>query len=108
MEQSWFIGAHGTGDLFFTGLAVDYGIDGVRIREFLKTLTRISEESRTIGVEKLKEAALEISGRDISPLIELLEPGIVCDCTPGYERARDFFKLYPQYATEDVSWTTLP
>ncbi len=66
--------AHSTGDRLFVGLD-DYGIHGTQLREFVQTLDRMAQGDKIIGVDEIKQAALEVSGKDITPLLDLLRPG---------------------------------
>ena len=112
----WF-SAHIIGHLFFQSLAEDYEMSEVEIGDFLKELVRNAEDGRSIGVEDLMEAAYNVSGKNIRPLLQLLEPGIVFTGEwgeyNGYKyggylgkkfMVERFLKEYPQYATERVSW----
>ena len=99
---------HAIGGLFFLG-AEDYGIDGDNFSEFLGALVSLAEGDQRIGIAEIKEAAHQVSGQDISPLLDLLEPGIVYDGLVRYqedlERVKEFFDRHPEYATPHVSWT---
>ena len=99
---------HAIGGLFFLG-AEDYGIDGDNFSEFLGALASLAEGDQRIGIAEIKEAAHQVSGQDISPLLDLLEPGIVYDGLVRYqedlERVKEFFDRHPEYATPHVSWT---
>ena len=112
----WF-SAHIIGHLFFQSLAEDYEMSEVEIGDFLKELVRNAEDGRSIGVEDLIEAVEKVSGENIRPLLQLLEPGIVFSGEwgeyngykyGGYKGKKfmveRFLKEYPQYATERVSW----
>ena len=102
-----WLNVHNTGQLFFMGLE-DYGVHGARVREFLESLDRLAEGDEHIGLEEIKQAAYEVVGKDISPLLDLLEPGIVFNGQVRYqehlERVKEFFNSHPEYATPHVSW----
>ena len=102
-----WLNAHDTGRLFFVGLE-EYGIYGAEIRELLIALDEIAEGGKTIGVDEIKLAANGVTGGDITPLLDLLEPGIVFNSYIRYpehlDRAHDFLEQHPQYATPNVSW----
>ena len=90
--------------LFFYALAVDYGIDGPVVGEFVKELVRLAEVGRPIGTEDLRTAAMEVSGKDIGPLLDLLEPAIVFNGYYQDDKGIEFIKSHPEYSTEDTSW----
>ena len=95
--------AHSTGDRLFVGLD-DYGIHGTQLREFVQTLDRMAQGDKIIGVDEIKQAALEVSGKGITPLLDLLRPGIEYNGYYDEERTNQFFRDHPQFATDDVSW----
>ena len=105
-EIHW-LNVHNTGQLFFMGLE-DYGMYGTKVQEFLGSLDRLAEGDERIGIEEIKQAAHEVLGEDISPLLDLLEPGIVFNDSVRYqedlERVKEFFDQHPEYATPHVSW----
>ena len=101
-----WINTHNTGILFFLGLE-DYGITGGGIHEFLVAIGEIADRGRRIGVNEIKEAAKMVSGTDITPLIDLLEPGIVFNRYVLWTSQEDidkFFKQNPEYMSPNVSW----
>lgn len=102
-----WLNVHQTGDLFFEGLK-EYGLNPTRFRELLRALDRLAESGDDIGIEQIKQATYEVLGSDVSPLLELLEPGIVYDDVVRYdedlERVGEFFERHPEYATPHVSW----
>ncbi len=102
-----WLNVHHTGDLFFEGLK-EYGMSPIKFREFLRVLNRLAESGDYIGIEQIKQASSEVLGSDVSPLLALLEPGIVYNDVVRYdedlERVREFFEQHPEYATPHVSW----
>ena len=108
LPPSWrcikLLSAHSAGMLFFYALAVDYGIDGPVVGEFVKELVRLAKDGRHIGTEDLRTAAMEVSGNDIGPLLDLLEPAIVFNGYYQDDKGIEFIKSHPEYSTEDTSW----
>ena len=102
-----WLNVHDTGELFFMGLE-DYGVSGTKVRDYLESLDRLAEGDERIGLEQVKQAAYEVVRNDISPLLDLLEPGIVFNGLVRYqehlERVKEFFNNHPEYATPHVSW----
>lgn len=103
------LGPYQTGLMFFAGLR-QYGMDPWKLREFMRALDRIGGPARIIGIEEIKQAAREVLGSDISPLVDLLAPGIAYNnyvhlwhVESGY--VREFLEQHPEYVTPDVSWT---
>ena len=65
---------------------------------------KLVKDGRRIGTEDLRTAAMEVSGQDIDPLMDLLEPAIVFNRydTPG--QGVDFIERHSEYGTEETSW----
>ena len=99
-----WLSAHDIGYMFFYGLAKDYGITGFKIGEFVRVLVELAEDGRRIGTDDLRSAALEVSGKDIGPLIDLLEPGIMFNGYGIDGRDVDFIKRHPEYSADETSW----
>ncbi len=107
-EVGWpcidWLGAHSAGYMFFYALAKDYGINGARIGEFVRALVDLAEDGRSIGPDDLRTAAQEVSGKDIKPLLNLLEPAIKFN---GYNDAQNgvyFIMGHPEYAADETLW----
>ena len=124
-EHGQNMSAHETRQLFFIGLEKVYDFTGKQIQDLLKSLSEIpkcetfSEEhrcERVVEVEDIIKATEETSGKDISPLIALLEPGIKFNSYTHDDyktretspRVLKFFDEHPQYNTERVSWLDSP
>ena len=99
-----WLSAHRAGYMFFYALAKDYGINGSRIGEFVRSLVELAEDGRRIGTDDLRTAALRVSGKDISPLLDLLEPAIIFNGYGEDGRDIDFIKRHPEYASDETSW----
>ena len=98
-----WLSAHGAGYMFFYALAKGYGINGSRVGEFVSTLVELAEDGRRIGVDDLRNAVQEVSGKDIRPLLDLLEPAIMFN---GYDDGNGvgFIERHPEYSTDETSW----
>ena len=97
-----WLGAHDAGYMFFYALAKDYGISGSEIGEFVRTLVELAKDGRIIGTEDFRTAVKQVSGKDIDPLLDLLEPAIKFN---GYDgRGAEFIKRHPEYSTDETSW----
>ena len=98
------LSAHSAGFLFFYALALDYGINGPKAGDFLRVLVKLAKDGRRIGTEDLKTAAMEVSGKDIGPLLDLLEPAIVFNGYDLDDKGVEFIESHPEYGTEETSW----
>ena len=93
---------HRTGMLFFVALSLDYSINGSKLKEFMTTLVELASDGSLTGVDHLQTAVMEVTGKDITPLLKLMEPTIRFVGTRG--GIEKFFEENPKYKTERVSW----
>ena len=95
---------HRTGMLFFVALSLDYSINGSTLLEFMTTLIEMASDGSRTGVDHLQTAVMEVTGKDITPLLKLMEPTIRFTGARTNEGIEKFFEENPKYNTEQVSW----
>ena len=121
-EHGANLNAHEVGMLFFIGLEKDYDFSGSQIKNMLVVLSEVSDVGQSsenvnfVDLEDIITAIYVVSGKDITPLIALLEPGIEFNSNTfdDYKtrtvspRVLEFFEEHPQYNTDQVSWLDSP
>lgn len=89
--------------MFFYALAKDYGIKGSVLGEFVSFLVILAEDGRAIAVDDLRAAVQGVSGKDILPLLNLLEPAVKFNSYDGGEGV-EFIRRHPEYASDETKW----
>lgn len=65
---------HDIGNVIYAGLAIDYGFDNTTFDIWEKRKVEISEGEHVLTDDDLIQAAYDVSGKNIKPLIELAVP----------------------------------